>query len=237
MEKHKVFVDLLIESAKTYKTRKDLDYIGEFMPTDKNAISNVLSEIHERMGYQPQQDCMRQLNAHAEEVVSTTQYIEQSKGFLRSMMMINTYEYEAMKKAIRVAYQKRSESARDFVNAIVSDMMVEVIDIHRDSIIYDILLSKESDAGIEVILFAIHRGQEIVRSKYIKNLDDIAELSESVYINEGTYDNFKKFKELTRTVNTNMKSIYAYKKYKTPYSLKELETLLRNIYKANESKV
>lgn len=237
MEKHKVFVDLLIESAKTYKTRKDLDYIGEFMPTDKNAISNVLSEIHERMGYQPQQDCMRQLNAHAEEVVSTTQYIEQSKGFLRNMMMINTYEYEAMKKAIRVAYQKRSESARDFVNAIVSDMMVEVINIHRDSIIYDIMGIIEKDNGIDVVMYAKHHGEEMIRSKYITKLDDIAELSESVYVNESTYDNFKKFKEVTRPVNTNMKSIYAYKKYKTPYSLKELETLLRNIYKANESRV
>lgn len=43
MENHKAFVDLLIESARTYKTGKDLDVIGEFMPTDKNAISNALS--------------------------------------------------------------------------------------------------------------------------------------------------------------------------------------------------
>lgn len=236
MENNKAFVDLLIESAKTYKTCRDLDYIGEFMPTDKNAISNVLSEIHERIGYQPQDDCMRALNAYADDIVSATQYIEQSKDFSRSMI-INTYEYDAMKKAIRVACQKRRESAKDFVNAIVSDMMVEVIDIHRDSIIYDIMGIIEKDNGIDVVMYAKHHGEEMIRSKYITKLDDIAELSESVYVNESTYDNFKKFKEVTRPVNTNMKSIYAYKKYKTPYSLKELETLLRNIYKANESKV
>lgn len=236
MEKHKVFVDLLIESARTYKTGKDLDYIGEFMPTDKNAISNILSEIHERIGYQPQDDCMRQLNAYAGDIVSATQYIEQSKDFSRSMI-INTYEYDAMKKAIRVACQKRRESAKDFVNAIVSDMMVEVINIHRNSIIYDIMGIIEKDNGIDVVMYAKHHGGEMIRSKYISTLEDIEVLSESVYVNEGTYDNFKKFKEVTRPVNTNMKSIYAYKKYKTPYSLKELETLLRNIYKANESKV
>ena len=68
MENTKAFVDLLIESARTYKMGKDLDVLSEFMPTDKNAISNVLSEIHERMGYQPQQDCMRQLNKCIDEV-------------------------------------------------------------------------------------------------------------------------------------------------------------------------
>lgn len=237
MENHKAFVDLLIESARTYKMGKDLDVLGEFMPTDKNAISNVLSEIHERIGYQPQQDCMRQLNAYADDIVSATQYIEQSKDFSRSMI-INTYEYDAMKKAIRVACQKRRESAKDFVNTIVSDMMVEVINIHRNSIIYDIMGIIEKDDGIDVVMYAKHHGEEMIRSKYISTLEDIEVLSESVYVNEGTYDNFKKFKEVTRPVNTNMKSIYAYKKYKTPYSsLKELETLLRNIYKANESRV
>lgn len=115
--------------------------------------------------------------------------------------------------------------------------MVEVINIHRNSIIYDIMGIIEKDDGIDVVMYAKHHGEEMIRSKYISTLEDIEALSESVYVNEGTYDNFKKFKELTRPVNTNMKSVYAYKKYKTPYSLKELETLLRNIYKANESRV
>jgi len=234
MGNHKVFVDLLIESARTYETWKDLEYLGEFMPTDKNAISNALSEIHERIGYQPQGDCMRALNAYADDIVSATQYIEKSKDFLK-IMAVNGYEHDAIRKAIRFARQKRCEESREFVYKLVSDMLAEVIDIHRDSIIYDILLSKESDAGIEVILFAIHRGQEIVRSKYIKNLDDVAELSESVYINEGAYDNFKKFKELTRPLNTDMKSVYTYKDYKKPYSNIELETLLRKIYNDNKN--
>lgn len=75
MENHKAFVDLLIESARTYKMGKDLDVLGEFMPTDKNAISNVLSEIHERIGYQPQSDCMRELKEYINEVTSTTLYL------------------------------------------------------------------------------------------------------------------------------------------------------------------
>lgn len=179
---------------------------------------------------------MRALNAHADDIVSATQYIEQSKDFSRSMI-INTYEYDAMKKAIRVACQKRRESAKDFVNAIVSDMMVEVINIHRNSIIYDIMGIIEKDNGIDVVMYAKQHGEEMIRSKYISTLEDIDELSESVYVNEGTYDNFKKFKEVTRPVNTKTKSVCSYKYYKRPYSNRELETLLRNIYKANESRV
>lgn len=236
MENHKAFVDLLIESARTYKMGKDLDVLGEFMPTDKNAISNVLSEIHEQMGYQPQNACMRQLNKRIDEVVSTTQYIEQSKSFLGSMM-IKTYEHDAMKKAIRVAWQKRREASREFVYTLVSDIKTEVINIHRDSIIYDIMGIIEKDNGIDVVMYAKHHGEEMIRSKYITKLDNIAELSESVYVNEGTYDNFKKFKEVTRPVNTNMRSIYAYKDYKKPYSNRELEVTLRNIYLANQTKI
>lgn len=86
-------------------------------------------------------------------------------------------------------------------------------------------------------MYAKHHGEEMIRSKYITKLDNIAELSESVYVNEGTYDNFKKFKEVTRPVNTNMRSIYAYKDYKKPYSNRELEVTLRNIYLANQTKI
>ena len=229
MENSKMFAYLLIESAKAYKTRKDLDVIGEFMPTDKNAISNVLSEIHERIGYQPQNDCMRELEGYINEVTSTTQYIEQTKDLSKSMM-IKTYEFDAMQKAIRVAERKRYKAIQSFIYTLVGDMKVKVINIHRDSIIYDIMGIIEKENGIDVVMYAKHHGEEMIRSKYISTLEDIEALSESVYVNEGTYDNFKKFKELTRPVNTNMKSVHAYKKYKTPYSLKELETLLRNIY-------
>ena len=229
MENHKAFVDLLIESARTYKMGKDLDVLGDFMPTDKNAISNVLSKIHERMGYQPQNACMRQLNKCIDEVVSTTQYIEQTKDLSKSMV-IKTYEYDAMKKAIRVAWQKRREASREFVYTLVSDMKTEVINIHRDSIIYDIMGIIEKDNGIDVVMYAKHHGEEMIRSKYITKLDDIAELSESVYVNEGTYDNFKKFKEVTRPVNTNMRSVYAYKDYKKPYSNREQKARRNQLY-------
>lgn len=231
MENNKAFVDLLIESARTYETWKDLEYLSKLMPTDKNAISNVLSEIHERIGYQPQDDCMRALNAYADDIVSTTQYIEQSKDFKSvAFRTLNNYEFDAMKKAIQVARQKRLDASQEFVYKLVSDMLAEVINIHRNSIIYDIMGIIEKENGIDVVMYAKHHGEEMIRSKYISTLEDIEALSESVYVNEGTYDNFKKFKELTRPVNTDMKSVYAYKKYKTSYSLKELETLLRNIY-------
>lgn len=142
-----------------------------------------------------------------------------------------------MKKAIRVAWQKRREASREFVYTLVSDMKTEVINIHRDSIVYDIMGIIEKDNGIDVVMYAKHHGEEMIRSKYITKLDNIAELSESVYVNEGTYDNFKKFKEVTRPVNTNMRSIYAYKDYKKPYSNRELEVTLRNIYLANQTKI
>ena len=229
MGNNKVFIDLLIESARTYKMGKDLDVLGEFMPTDKNAISNVLSEIHERIGYQPQNDCMRELKKYINEVTSTTQYIEQSKDLSKSMT-VKTYEFDAMQKAIRVAWQKRHKAIQSFVYTIVSDMKAEVINIHRDSIIYDIMGITEKDNGIDVVMFAKHNNEEMIRSKYISTLGDIAELSESVYVNEGTYDNFKKFKEVTRPVNTKTKSVCAYKHYKKPYSNRELEVTLRRIY-------
>lgn len=236
MENHKAFVYLLIESARTYKMGKDLDVLGEFMPTDKNAISNVLSEIHERIGYQPQSDCMRELKEYINEVTSTTQYIEQTKDLSKSMM-IKTYEFDAMQKAIRIAWRKRHKAIQSFIYTLVGDMKVEVINIHRDSIIYDIMGITEKKNGIDVVIYAKHHGEEMIRSKYISTLEDIAELSESVYVNEGTYDNFKKFKEVTRPVNTKTKSVCSYKYYKRPYSNRELETLLQNIYMENHTRI
>lgn len=237
----------MIESDRNYVDNEELEYVIKYrperldylikmMPTDKDSLRRVLSEIHDRIGYRPEDDNMEELNKYADKIIAMKQYINQSKSFLNNMETGNK-QTDAIKEAISLAKEKKRKATQIFIYTILSDMKAKTTNSHKDSIIYDIIISNENNTGINVVLFGEYKGEAIICSKYITQLDDIVELSKSVDVNEESYDNFKTFKEITQPINTNMKSIYEYKKYKTPYSLQELETLLQKIYNVNQNRI
>lgn len=229
MENNNAFVDLLIEGARNNLVEKELDNIVDLMLIEGDVTYSVLNQIKERIGYRPDDVHIKEMKEYVNDVISSNQYIDHSKELLKDMIPNGTSAKD-INHVIEIANQKKRKAISNFVHLIVYDMKTTVPNIHRDSIIYDIMGITEKDNGIDVVMFAEHNGEEMIRSKYISTLEDIEELSESVYVNEGTYDNFKKFKELTRPVNTKTKSVCAYKDYKKPYSNVELEVTLRNIY-------
>lgn len=229
MENNNAFVDLLIEGARNNLAEEELDNIVDLMLIDGDVTYSILNQIKERVGYQPDDVHMKELKEYADDVISSNQYIDHSRELLKDMIPTGD-SAKTIKQAIAIGNQNKRRAIRNFIHLLVYEMKATTPNIHRDSIIYDIMGITEKDNGMDVVMYAKHHGEEMIRSKYISTLEDIVELSESAYVNEGTYDNFKKFKEVTRPVNTKTKSVCAYNHYKKPYSNRELEVTLRNIY-------